>query len=270
MWAKAIRQKALDAQRDFAPPPPPVSPLLNEDVSIPDYLDAVTAAAAAERVRTDQLFALEELVRDCNQQIGGVMIAPDPLLTILATDLNELFGRVRPIAAGLDGARTPTEAITIGVADVWNELTALRQTYDEIRAAQDAVMNGDDLGRGYVQMAKSSYLTDVGFDDELTTDLALANLDDVFPTWRQSLQMGLMDRRPLDVRPWPKDDPVSRLIWLATSDAAPWIPTLAQLDELAAERRERMNPSPRQFPGIVPALINSPGDIREPVHEITT
>jgi hypothetical protein len=82
--------------------------------------------------------------------------------------------------------------------------------------------------------------------------------------------MGLMDRRPLDVRPWPKDDPVSQLVWLATSGAEPWIPTLTELDELAADRRDRVNPNPRQFPGIVPAPINSPRDVREPVHEITT
>jgi hypothetical protein len=265
--AIAVRETALAAQRRFPPAAAPLSPLL-ADVGLDDWLDAMLVAEAAERDRKARLFQLEELVRDCNNQIGGVMLQPDPLLRLIAKDLDKLMNQVRTALPGLRGATNPSEAINLGVADQWKNLDALRETYDDIRSGQSLVIDGDDLGRQYRQAAKSSYLTERGIDDPLASDLAVANLDDIWIGWRKPPTIGL-GREPIDGRPGPAE-PVAQLVWLASGDVEVWIPTLAELDELAADRRERMNPNPRRVPGIVPAPINSPNVIRKPVYEITT
>jgi hypothetical protein len=41
-----------------------------------------------------------------------------------------------------------------------------------------------------------------------------------------------------DPRPWPTDDPIAQLVWLATSGAEAWVPTL---DELRALREKRID-----------------------------
>jgi hypothetical protein len=138
--------------------------------------------------------------------------------------------------------------------------------YDDIRAAQSLVIDGDDLGRQYRQSAKSSYLTDRGIDDPLASDLAIANLDDLWPSWRKPAAFGL-DTRPVDGRPWPSE-PVQQLVWLASGNAEPWVPTLGELDALAVERKTAANPNPRVYPGITPAPINSPRVINKPIHQV--
>lgn len=240
--AVALREKAIAAQRDFAPPHPLMSPLHSDDVIIPDFLDQAAAAESVERVRQAKLFALQELVRDCDRQIAGVMIQPDPLLASLAEDLDTLMEQVDAVVAQLRGAATAAEAITFGVAEKWKELAALRRTYDEIRDAQLAVMNGDDVGKDWIQMARSSYLTDHGIDDPLATDTALANVDEIWPSWRRPLSIDLSGQT-VDGRPWPSDA-VEQIAWLSSSAARAWVPTTSELSALQGERARRLNPSP--------------------------
>jgi hypothetical protein len=51
-------------------------------------------------------------------------------------------------------------------------------------------------------------------------------MDEVLPSWRRpddrlTLAAALEDRRP-----WPADDPVAQLVWLAIGAAKPWVPTV--------------------------------------------
>ena len=69
---------------------------------------------------------------------------------------------------------------------------------------------------------RSNYL----LDDPLATDTTLRNLDQIFPAWREpdTTHTTLSDAPQADPRPWPQD-PISQLVWLATSEAQPWVPT---------------------------------------------
>jgi hypothetical protein len=70
--------------------------------------------------------------------------------------------------------------------------------------------------------------TSAHLEDDIASDLILRNLDQLMPTWRRPDDRFTMGMRELgDRRPWPTDDPLAELVWLATSDAEPWLPTAA-------------------------------------------
>jgi hypothetical protein len=102
--------------------------------------------------------------------------------------------------------------------------------YDQIRIAQEWAMSGD--------LQFTSWRSNYILDDPLATDIAIANLDQVFPAWREpdSTDTTFSDAPQDDPRPWPKDS-LEQLIWLAASEAQPWVPTSADLSQLHAQRR---------------------------------
>jgi hypothetical protein len=109
-----------------------------------DWLEPAVAADAAEGHRNAKHLALQNLIRECEQQIGGATLNLDGVLSSLADDLPELIEEARPAVARLKGARTASEAITLGVAEEWKTLAALRKRYDQIQAAQTATLAGDE------------------------------------------------------------------------------------------------------------------------------
>lgn len=162
----------------------------------------------------------------------------------------------------LNGARTPAEAIARSTESAWRRLPELRDRYDKLRYAQHLVTNfafHDDLLAG----VKSQYI-----EDELASDLHLANLDEVLPGWRRPDHRSATNFGELgDRRPWPTDDPIAQLVWLATSDAEPWLPTATALRELRAKRQARLRkdgPKP-QPPRKEPGLLNKPIPAQERV-----
>jgi hypothetical protein len=98
----------------------------------------------------------------------------------------------------------------------------------------------------------------------------IRNLDDVWPSWTNP---GLAQQMHVDGtkqrgEPWPSD-PVQLLLWLVTSlpaaarqPAHVWIPTLTEIDELFAERRDRDNPTPDSQPArlVLNQAPQPPGD----------
>lgn len=96
--------------------------------------------------------------------------------------------------------------------------------------------------------------------EEHATDLYLSNLDDVWPHWKAPgggpQQINLDGTRPR-YEPWP-DELHQLLLWLATSKAEPWIPTLPELEKLWQQRKNRANPNPTKVPGIRRPPLNRP------------
>ena len=231
LWREAIRRRD-----ELEPVPrPPMPTRVKHDLD--EWLELVDTLEAAERRRTVHHNALTTLINNCENHIQSVVHQKDRLLASLATDLAEVMDDTTAAVERLNGARNPGEAIERGVADAWQELPPLRARYDSIRQAQDWVMNGDHRITG----SRSEYL----WTDDLASDLALANLDTVFSSWksppRNKAIQGWGDQQRL--QPWPAD-PVEQLVWLCTSDAEVWCPTTKQLDELKDRRlRERAHPN---------------------------
>jgi hypothetical protein len=257
--AVALRDRAQQVRDELPAVQWPDPPGSEDDLG--EWLDAVEEADAAERARTAKIVALTQLLGRCDSDIAMCVLGdPDSVLESLSRDFNTLMKDVDTAVQRLGGARTPTEVIANNASAAWNKLGVLRRSYDALRTAQSAVMAS--VAPDAVQSSRVLHL-----DDVLANDMMIANLDDVFPEWRQSQPRNL-DHTLNDLRPWPGTDDIADLVWLSASDAEPWIPTVKQLEQLHAERRDRLNPNPTVLPGIRDVTINQA--IRHPVHEITT
>ena len=240
LGAIALRDKAQAEKRNVlfpvvAWPDPPA----NIDADLTAYLAAYVAAFDEEQTRTKTVEALDAVVGACERQMRSVIGNLDVLLTSLAADLDDLMTRLGDVATRLDGATTPIEAIDNGTADAWKELPALRREYDSIRGAQRLV-NLDDPA---MMNDRSAHI-----DDDLASDVILANLDELLPAWREPDTRFAVQGTPLDRRPWPADE-LEQLLWLSRSRARVWIPTASQLSALHRERRDRIDPPLDGEPG---------------------
>jgi hypothetical protein len=241
--ALALRDKAFRTRADHALSRPhgPALPVTVDD-DIDEWLTTAAATAAAESEWAAKDQALAALVARCDSNIQGVGMDRDAILHSLHDDLDELMARVSTAVDRLGGAHTPSEVIAAGVGDAWNELAALRTEYDEVRAAQDMAMIGAD---SEMASARSNYL----WEDPMASDTQIANLDKTFPGWRDKASTTFTtaapswDGRP---QPWPAD-PVGQLVWIATSGARTWIPTIGQLNALWTKRRRNANPMPNNM-----------------------
>ena len=104
--------------------------------------------------------------------------------------------------------------------------------------------------------ARSDYI-----EDDLASDLQLANVDEVLPGWNRPDNRAALSFRELgDRRPWPIHDPIEQLVWLVTSDAEPWLPTTKDLAKLRAKRQARRTKAgPKPQPSRAePGLLNAP------------
>ena len=198
--------------------------------------------AAAARAHAEGSL-LQGVITEAEVKARNVQPNPAHLLRAYHAKLTSLMADVADIAGTIKGARTPDAAIAAGRAEQWSRLTELASDYKRLRSAQKALMSND--------IAQSARPTIEG--EAHASDLYLRNLDDLWPTWRQpSLTPRTIhiDGRTDRDEPWPTE-PVPLLIWLATSDAEPWIPTRNQLQELWAERANRANPNPVIVPGFI-------------------
>jgi hypothetical protein len=183
---------------------------------------------------------------------SAVNIHADLMLSALHDALAGLIDRGRMLCEVLDGARTPAEAISTGAdaAKAWAGLAEIVAGYRQIRAAQAAVMVEFVEA---TQAAKSPRNL-----DPRASDLLLANLDQVCPGWRTP---GLdYSGASLWTPPWPGDD-TEYLVWLCTSAAAAWVPTLAELEGLWQQRKpalDAVQTAPAPVGNGVVRVINGP------------
>jgi hypothetical protein len=199
------------------------------------WLESLADAEIAEQIRAAKWQALNNLVLDCNRRISGASRDIARMCASLNAHLQALMDDVSAVVECLNGARTPNEVIASGVGDVWRELFPLRQSYDQIRQAQEWAL----LGRDELINSRSRYV-----DDAHASDVMIRNLDDVLPGWNQPDTTFRISGDAPRRQPWPAD-PIEMLVWLAHSDAEPWIPTIVQLAELHAERHRRLHPLPK-------------------------
>jgi hypothetical protein len=158
------------------------------------------------------------------------------ILGSLAADFESIMADVTSVANQLNGARDASAAIARNAEDAWRRLPELRDEYDKIRSAQTSVVVAA-FDPYLLATARSSYI-----EDELASDVAIANLDELLPSWKRPDNRTTTSFRELgDRRPWPIDDPLAQLVWLVTSNAKPWLPTEPELRNLHAERAARIN-----------------------------
>lgn len=232
-----LRDQAL-AQREALPAVnPPAEP--TNGAELDSWLHALVDTRTAEQNRELQYTALMTLINSCNRRIESVItMSPDTVLRKLSDALTELLGEITATIPNLRGATTPSAVIATGVGDVWQELHSLRQCYDQLRDAQRFVM-ADELAHH-----SSDYL----YDDPHASRLYIRDIDDVFPGWRRPdntiIQISTVTEDP---RPWPTNDKVEQLIWLATHCQL-WIPTRSDLSELQRELHQKNNPEPVEEP----------------------
>lgn len=234
----ALRAKLITYQIGLTPPAEATPPHSADD-DIEGWLTEVNEHTAAHRAWQERFDALTAQVQHAGALLANIPTAhSETLLTHLGRELAALMAQTATVTDQLKDARTANEAIAKGVADSWQQLDPLRQSYDVLREAQSQLMAR--VGNPTILANSSSqYLV-----DELASDLMVANLDEVLPGWRAP-QTGIIRIQGPDPdrRPWPAD-PTEQLVWLITSNAQAWIPTLDELHKLWATRKARIDPTP--------------------------
>ncbi|WNG94997.1 hypothetical protein [Mycobacterium sp. ITM-2016-00318] len=209
-------------------------PTVVNDQTLAAWEEAVVAEDAQTRARAVKHGRLTARLDALAGHFGSLAVDYARLCQSLDSDLHELMATVDEHVARLDGARSPDEIIAAGgdAVSAYNELRSLRTSYDLLREAQ----KWSTPSHMWVSSASRYF-----YDDPLASNLAIRNLDEIFPCWRdgRTSTVVISGDEP-DPRPWPKD-PVAQLIWLSTSAAEVWVPTEAQLNQLHAERRARRN-----------------------------
>jgi hypothetical protein len=223
--AEDARKLLKDRTVDTAHVP---SPLQTGTVSV-DWLEAATAERMAMQRTEFERQVLLQLIDNADREAESIFsVGADEMLAHLNGELAAVVDAVT--AAELDGATTAAQAVDRGTAEAWRKLGPLVQRYDEIRRAQDTVMRQHPE---YVARARSRFADTA---DNHANDLYIRNLDQVWAGWNKPHNVvENVDGTPHRFEPWPAD-PAERLLWLATSDAEPWCPTLGDLDELSARR----------------------------------
>lgn len=222
------------------------SPLVTGSLT-EEWLAATVAAESVTNERAARHRALTAIRDAAHGHISSaVVIHVDAALSALNSSLAEVLSQGRAICDRLGGATDPAAAIAAGpdATAAWTELAPVAERYRQVRAAQMAVLAEFT---NEVQASRSN-----NNPDDRATDLHLSNLDELSPGWRQ--QHLDYSGRLSWAAPWPADD-IEYLIWLCTSAADPWVPTLAELAALRAGRAPeltdtRPSPFPRTSNGI--------------------
>ena len=171
--AIALHDWATRRVADLRPAPQlPLPESVDDDLD--QWREIARRLAAAEEERRIDHNALTALARKQESRIQGVIYQKERLLLSLGRDLDDIMADAAEVVARLDGAANAAQVIELGVVDAWQELPALRGQYESNRQAQYWVM----AGNARVIHCRSEWLP----DDELATDLAIANLDQVFPS----------------------------------------------------------------------------------------
>jgi hypothetical protein len=219
------------------PPIPAIQIPMTADADLKAWLETGAQTVQLEQSRAAKDDALARLIGAQDSRIAGIAATPDRALTYLNETMKAVMGIARHHVARLDGCAKAAQIVANGDPDVlraYQDLRRLRyDEYDAIRAAQGWITSVDHREMHY----RSRYL----HDDDLASDLALANLDELFPAWKQHKPefsiIATSDQPQPDPRPWPKD-PTEQLIWMVVSGAKVWVPTWAQLGELGRRRMD--------------------------------
>ncbi|MGW3542044.1 hypothetical protein ACWDNI_16075 [Nocardia niigatensis] len=240
--AKKVAEDAEQLLEQLVTPHVTVASPLESGTITGEWLDAcaTTRLAAAEvEARRAALTELRDTARSI--QTSAVTIHADRMLATLNADLTAIIAHGRTVCADLGNARDPRSALEAGpaAAHAWTQIRPLLGDYRNVRNAQNIVMAEFPYE---IQRAKSTANLDT-----LATDLLLSNLDELAPTWRQP-GGNSMTGGSLWEAPWPTAED-EHFVWLCTSPAQPWIPTLTQLEDLWQNRTPPpITTAPAPFP----------------------
>ncbi|WP_205874441.1 hypothetical protein [Mycobacterium camsae] len=237
--ANQARQKLADLYSATEPQPPVPDPFTAGAVT-DEWIAAVIERSAQQDLTTKRRNILVRFIADADNRAKTSVPDTDAVLRAYHGKLVELLDNARELVDQLDGANNAETAIDKGVGPQWKQLSELARDYQQLRNAQESHVPQD-----IVISARPS----TGTGEHPASDLFLRNLDDIWPHWRQpdlTPRTIRLDGRRDRTEPWPTE-PVPQLIWLATSQAEPWIPTIAQLRTLWRQRKTKANPQPRQI-----------------------
>jgi hypothetical protein len=186
-----------------------------------DFLAEIEVAERSRREGELAVRVAESAARNAWHRLGMLLQDErDELIrTGLRPALDAILADVRKLAPDLAGvnlaepgallgdAKRGTAYMTLQAADV--RYGALREAHRHLMGGR---LDGDELG--WIRNAEA--------------------------LWR-AIGSGWVGRRQATAKPWP-DHPLARLLWLATSEAEPWIPTPDELDEAIADVRTTMQP----------------------------
>lgn len=217
-----------------------------------EWIDATLAHAAAVAATGHR----HAILTDLKQRASGaartrLVQGVDALLAALHADLKLLLAEAAQSVAHFDGAATADAAIANDAGAHWKRLTELAADYDQLRDAQRQVMRNAPA-----DIAVGARRSD-GTGEDHASDLYLANLDEIWPDWRNPnyRRNVRIDGSVERLEPWPTDS-TALLVWLVTSTAVPWVPTTKELDRLNVDRRAKANPMPKVVSGIRASLNN--------------
>lgn len=181
-----------------------------------------------------QRSVLDDLAKQAAERASIIVSSQAPtILSALNDNLGTVLDVVRSLAKDLDGALTADQAVAAGkkASDAWRLLPSSKSDYDQIRTAQNIVMIETYPGENLRARSNNN-------GDPLARDTYLANLDEIWPTWSVAGMREEISGDRLQPAPWPVDE-LGQIVWLATSNAEPWVPTKQQLLDLWEERIER-------------------------------
>lgn len=246
--ALAIAEQAAQMLNQLRSPEPvaaALDPLRTGNITS-EWLDAIeadTATAAQLDRRRNILLTLKRDATARATSMAGQHI--DSMLTRLHGNLSDLLDDAADVVEKLGGASTAEQAIAKDAGAAWKQLTSLAGEYAQLRDAQREVMT-----HAPADVNISARRAD-GTGEDHASDLWLSNLDDLWPDWRHpnhAKTVRINDHQDR-LEPWPTDS-TQLLLWLATSAARAWVPTLPELDELHRRRVAKANPTPTVMPGI--------------------
>lgn len=213
---------------------------------LPDRLDELDRAT---RRWTHEVEVLDRVRRDLEAQRTSCLTPASTVsaFELLAAELAEILDAVRDVGADLGPARTADQAAAADKAAAWVDLTGLVERYDRLRAAQFTLAPAAGLGGGVHQA--QTLLEDHGLlRNQLDVDPFLAERlvppagDDpvtgapATPTPENILLSRCpwpAAKHPRGRRWWPTTDRPAYLVWCASDEPEPWVPTI---DELHAHR----------------------------------
>ncbi|CQD07425.1 hypothetical protein BN000_01483 [Mycobacterium europaeum] len=230
------------------PPVPPVPADLepgNTGNISDEWIAAVkahTSATASYELSRNIVITEKQLAANRANHIVDTSL--DLCLGALASDLTQLMQGAEHWVAELNGATTAEEAIAADAGPAWRSLTNFAAEYRDIRAAQSWL-----IGRAPQQIWRSC-TPDLPGEDH-ANEAFIMNLADIWPNWRQggtnmsTVFVGPGSAPNMRHEPWPADEySAAMLVYLITSDAEPWLPTIRELRQMWEERRHPTEKQP--------------------------
>lgn len=259
--ALGVAEEAQKVLNGLAAPENPAAQLdpMSTGTVTPEWLTATMNHDAALGLLDRQRAVLLDLKQRAEGTARGICAQNvNQLLARLNANLSDLLDDATDVVGGqLGDATSPEEAILVDAGAGWKRLTQLADDYAQLRDAQRQVM-----AHAPADYTISARRAD-GTGEDHASDLFLKNIDDLWPDWRtggggiHTIHIdGHLDR----IEPWPADQ-TQLLLWLVVSDAEPWVPTLAELDQLRADRIARNNPMPAVVAGVRKPINRTPARV---------